>query len=339
VTVPDDDAASMAIDAGLRYGSDAEPGIARRRCGRGFTFVSSDRHQLDDATRARIDRLAIPPAWTDVWISADPDCHLQATGVDDRGRKQYRYHDRWREIRDEAKFDALVDFAASLSEVRRRVESDLSTRGLGRDRVTAAVVRLLDTTLIRVGSERYAAENETFGATTLEPGHVVRRRSGVRLEFVGKANIERSVPVTDADVVGVIRACLGLDRSQLFCFETADGSVVDLTAAHVNDYLVQTAGATAKTFRTWGATTRAVEHLARTVDADEPVERRFLAAVDVAAEALGNTRAVCRSCYVAPAIAEAVETGALAEAWASSRGGRWRTRAESTTAKLLSTTL
>ena len=332
----DDDWEAVAIAAGLRYTNDTAPGIARRRCGRGFTYHAADGSIPDDATRRRIDELTTPPAWRDVWISEDPDSHLQATGIDDKDRKQYRYHERWREIRDDAKFAGLIEFADALTEIRKRVAADLATQALTRARSVAAVVRLLDTSLIRVGNERYAADNDTFGATTLETRHVTRVDASFRLDFVGKGDIEHSINVVDVELVAVISESLALKQPQLFCYTAGNGEVWDITSGHVNDYLTDTVGssASAKTFRTWGATAIAVRTLA-TVTADTPPKQGFLAAVDAAAGALGNTRAVCRNCYVAPAIASAAESGALADAWAASRAGRWRDRSESATAKLL----
>lgn len=332
----DDDWEAVAIAAGLRYTNDTAPGIARRRCGRGFTYHAAGGSIPDDATRRRIDELTIPPAWRDVWISEDPDSHLQATGIDDKDRKQYRYHERWREIRDDAKFAGLIEFADALTEIRKRVAADLATHALTRARSVAAVVRLLDTSLIRVGNERYAADNDTFGATTLETRHVSRVDASFRLDFVGKGDIEHSINVVDVELVAVISESLALKQPQLFCYTAGNGEVWDITSGHVNDYLADTVGssASAKTFRTWGATAIAVRTLA-TLTADTPPKQGFLAAVDAAAEALCNTRAVCRNCYVAPAIASAAESGALADAWASSRAGRWRDRSESATAKLL----
>ena len=332
----DDDWEAVAKSAGLRYTSDTEPGIARRRCGRGFTYRADVGSGPDDSTRLRIDGLAIPPAWRSVWISTDPESHLQATGLDDRDRKQYLYHERWREVRDETKFVRLIEFADALPEIRKHVAADLATRRLTRTRSIAAVVRLLDTSLMRVGTERYAAENETFGATTLESRHVSRVDQTFRLDFVGKGAIEHSVEVDDSELSAVISESLALDQPRLFCFASDDGALYDINSGHVNDYLADIAGsgATAKTFRTWGATAIAVRSLA-TARSDTAPEQEFLTAVDAAAEALGNTRAVCRNCYVAPAIAAAAESGALADAWASSRRGRWRDRAENTTAKLL----
>lgn len=331
-----EDGAAMAAAAGLRYGFDDVPGIARRRRGLGFSFHTPDGSAVPEADRERIDRLAIPPAWTEVWISVDPDNHLQATGRDDRGRKQYRYHDRWREIRDIAKFDQLGRFGARIDRVRRTVAADLaSTRdGLEQRRVVAAVTRLIDQSLIRIGSEQYAADNETFGATTLEPGHVTDRGDTIELCYVGKGDIERLVVVTDEAIQDVIRRCLALRPPQLFCFERS-GTHVDLTAAHVNEYLAAATGgvATAKSFRTWGGTVVATAFLAVADPASKP-DRCRIDATDAAAEALGNTRAVCRAAYVAPAVL-AAEPGDVAKAWRASRQGRWRTRAESATLRLL----
>lgn len=329
----DADPAAMAVAAGLRYVSTDEPGYRRRRCGRGFTYVSPSGTHVAGAERARIDGLVIPPAWTDVWICRTADGHLQAVGSDDRDRRQYLYHPRWREVRDELKFELLTDFADGLPDLRRRVADDLARPQHDRRRVVAAVVRLLDRTLIRVGNERYAADNETFGATTLEPRHVVRDSAGHRFEFTGKSGVERALLVADPDLGSVIDVCLDAPQPQLFWFDDGGGPV-DVNAGHVNEYLsaVAPAGVTAKTFRTWGATALAVEHLATASDGPD---RSVIDAIDTAATALGNTRAVCRSCYVAPLVIDAVESGALDEAWRASRSGRWRSRAESATRRLL----
>lgn len=326
-----DDPVACAEAAGLRYVTDQDPGIRRRRCGRGFTFLALDGATVATGERARIIDLAIPPAWTDVWIAPDPADHLQATGRDDRGRKQYLYHPAWRELRDEQKFTRLVGFADRLNDLRTRVEEDVAGEGLTERRVLAAVVRLLDTTLIRVGGEQYAADNDTFGATTLEPRHAVVARGRCRLEFTAKGGAERAIEVDDPQVVEVIVECIRRDQPQLFCFES--DRLVDVTAGHVNAYLSDIAApeVTAKTFRTWGATRIAVAHLATTPDGGD----QSLAAIDAAAAALGNTRAVCRSAYVAPRVLEAAATGELQRAWSASRSSRHRSRAESATAKVL----
>lgn len=327
----------MAEAAGLHYCSDDEPGIRRRRSGSGFRYLRDDRRPVAQRHRKRIEGLVIPPAWTDVWISSDPDSHLQVTGRDDRDRKQYLYHERWSEVRDQAKFDHLATFADALIEIRKQVDADLARAGLGRDRVAAAVVRLLDTSLIRVGNERYAAENDTFGATTLEPRHVHRLPGGYRLDFAAKSGVERMLEVRDPELTELIGASLRCRQPQLFCFRDDSGAVIDLTSAHVNDYLHAVGGpsVSAKVFRTWGASAVAIDHFCAETDPQDRSEQRCIEAVDVAAEALGNTRAVCRSCYVAPVVLEAAESGTLTKAWNRSRSGQWRTRPESTLAKIL----
>lgn len=323
-----DDAEELARSAGLDYDFDDAPGLSRRRRGRGFSYQNSAGRRLAVGQQRRVEALAIPPAWTDVWISPNPDNHILATGRDDAGRKQYLYHPRWREMRDERKYDELADFANSLVAIRRRVAAELDGDELTRLRAVAAVVRLLDRTLARVGNERYAAENETFGLTTLERRHVRRCGDHHVLSFVGKNGSDWLVTVDDPAAGAVIDECRARRTEQLFCFDGADGPV-DVTAGHVNEYLAAVAGSnvTARTFRTWGGTVLATEALAD--GADE------LGAIDLAAEALGNTRTVCRNCYVAPAVLAAAESGALDEAWRASRAGPWRSRAESATAKLL----
>lgn len=325
----DDDAAELARSAGLNYDFDDEPGLTRRRRGRGFSYLDRDGRVLPERERARIEALAIPPAWTDVWISPEPDNHIVATGRDDAGRKQYLYHERWREVRDEQKYSDLSTFADHLVEIRRRVAADLDGDELTRERSVAAVVRLLDQTLARVGNERYAAENNTFGLTTLEPRHVRRRGDHHVLSFDGKNGAAWKMAVVDPATRAVLDECRGRRASQLFCFD-ADNGIVDVTSAHVNDYLAELAGptASARTFRTWGGTVAAAEALARGADDVE--------AIDAAADALGNTRTVCRTCYVAPTVLEAALDGRLDRAWRSSRSGRWCSRAEGAVAKVLS---
>jgi DNA topoisomerase I len=333
-----DDPAAVAEAAGLVYVSDEEPGWSRRRRGRGFSYVGPDGNLAGPEERSRIEELAIPPAWTEVWIALDPDAHVQATGRDDAGRKQYRYHDRWRQIRDAMKFDRLAEFGLRLPEVRSDVGGYLADRGLGRRRVLAAVTRLLDQSLIRVGNEEYAADNDTYGATTLRPEHVRTSRRGMVLEFTAKGGLERSVPVRDPEVRSVIQECLAVAEGDVFCFE-ADGSVVDVTSADVNEFLRELAGDafTAKDFRTWGGTTHAAGHLGPLPLGEDPaaVDRDELAAIDAAAEILGNTRAVARSCYVAPQVPAAHRAGALGEAWRASRSTEWMTRPERVSAKVL----
>jgi DNA topoisomerase-1 len=325
--------------AGLRYVADGEPGISRRRCGRGFSYLDPAGGPVRSASvRERIGRLAIPPAWTDVWICTDEAGHLQATGRDDRGRKQYRYHDGWRAARDADKFEQLASFGLALPTIRRQVSIDLDRRGLPRERVIALVVRLLDETLVRVGNPQYALD-ESFGLTTLEGRHLGLERGSLIFEFTGKSGVEHEVTVTDPELVRAVRACDDLGGEQLFTYRKGD-AVIDVRSDDVNDYLRAIAGpeVTARDFRTWGGTSVVVEALGPlgpiTTEAAERT-RLFLEAVDLAAERLGNTRAVCRSSYLHPELADAFDDGRLAGAWRRARRSRWLTRAERATLHLL----
>ena len=332
------DPVEVAEDAGLRYVSDEQPGIRRRKAGKGWTYVRPDGSTVNGQQRARITALVIPPAWTDVWICPTANGHIQATGRDDRGRKQYRYHDRWREVRDADKFDQLGSFGAALPELRARLDADLGRRGLGREKVLALVVRLLDETLIRVGNDQYAADNESFGLTTMRPEHVDVGKEKVLFDFTGKSGQEHLVRLHDPELAPIIRRCEELGGQDLFSY-VSDGEVVDVTSTDVNDYLREQMGdgITAKHFRTWGGTVVATASLAL---GDPPEgrksgERAVLAAYDVAAEVLGNTRAVCRSCYVHPAIPDAYLSGELHGVWKRSRKTAGLSRSERTTLKLL----
>lgn len=339
LTVPAPDGAAVAEEAGLRYVVDAEPGIRRRRHGRGFSYRDAQGRPVSARDRARIDSLAIPPAWTDVWISPHPLGHLQATGRDARGRKQYRYHDTWREVRDADKFSRLLTFGEALGSLRSRLEHDLGS-GRGRDQVLAAVVRLLDQTLIRVGNEEYAATNETFGLTTLRPDHVeaVGSRS-FSMCFVGKSGVEHDVSVQDPKLARLVRRCHELDGQALFSYRSSDGTIEAVSSSDVNVYLHDIVGPeiTAKVFRTWGASAIVAEELATgdLPSTDRELERRIVGAIDLAAEQLRNTRAVCRQSYVHPVVLDAFREGGLHEAWLHSRSGGQLNRADRTVLRLL----
>lgn len=331
------DPAEAARAAGLRYVSDEEPGISRRGAGRGFTYRDGHGTIRDAATRDRIARLAIPPAWTDVWICPDDHGHIQATGRDDRGRKQYRYHDGWRAVRDADKFEQLATFGVQLAKVRRQVAADLGRRGMERERVLALVVRLLDETLIRVGNPQYARD-ESFGLTTLESRHVEVDGGEVVFEFAGKSGVDHEVAVSDRRLAELVRACDDLGGERLFTYREA-GEVVEVRSDDVNDYLREIAGPaiTARDFRTWGGTVAVVGALGPhpCPDAERGATSAFLAAVDEAAERLGNTRAVCRSSYVHPAVEVAHRDGSLHTAWRRSRRTRRLTRGERATLRVL----
>lgn len=302
--------------AGLRYSTDARPGIARRRAGRGFSYRGHDgRIVRDRSTLARIRALAIPPAWTDVWICPDPDGHLQATGRDDRGRKQYRYHARWRVRRDEQKFQRIIAVAQALPRIRRRCDRDLARRGLPRDKVLAAVVRLLELTLIRVGNDEYARLNRSFGLTTMRDRHARVRGSTVRFRFRGKSGQQHEVDVRDRRLAGIVGRCQELPGQELFQYVDEDGTIRDVASDDVNAYLRDAAGTevTARDFRIWAGTVLAYRSLrALEPTDDERVARRnVVEAVRQSAGMLRNTPAVARQSYVHPGVLEAYLEGAI----------------------------
>lgn len=310
------DGRAAAQSAGLRYSTDARPGISRRKVGRGFSYRRPDGALAREGpTLARIRALAIPPAWTDVWICLDPSGHLQATGRDARGRKQYRYHDRWRTGRDDAKFERLLDFARVLPRIRKHCEEDLAQPGLSREKVLATVVRLLETTLIRVGNDEYARLNRSFGLTTLRNRHAVVTGTRIRFRFRGKSGRQHEVGLRDRRLANVIRRCQDLPGQELFQYVGEDGEPHDVASDDVNAYLREISGAdvTAKDFRTWAGTVlayRALRALAPGTD-DRSARRNVVEAVRFTSDRLGNTPAVARKSYVHPAILEAYLEGSI----------------------------
>ena len=304
--------------AGLRYTTDAAPGITRRRSGSGFTyFTASGRVLKDPAELHRIRSLVIPPAWEDVWICSDPRGHLQATGRDARGRKQYRYHPRWREVRDETKYYRLIGFAQILPAVRRRTDADLRRQGLPKEKVLAAVVQLLEKTLIRVGNDEYARHNRSFGLTTLRDGHV--EVSGARLTFAfrGKSGVEHEVDLDDRRLARVVKACRDLPGYELFQYLDEEGKRQSIESSDVNEYLRDITGEdfTSKDFRTWAGTVLAAQLLKdfEAFESDAQAKRNIVEAVEAVAKRLGNTKAVCRKCYIHPAILETYLDGSLVQ--------------------------
>ncbi len=305
--------------AGLRYVNDERtPGIRRIGARKRFRYV--DPHGRTIADRAELQRikaLVIPPAWTDVWICPDPRGHLQATGRDARGRKQYRYHPRWREVRDEVKYGRLIAFAQALPRIRARADADLRKSGLPRDKVLAAVVQLLEKTLIRVGNEEYARENGSIGLTTMRDHHAKVRGETVRFEFRGKSGIAHAVDLRDARLARFVKTCRELPGYELFQYVDDDGARQVVDSADVNAYLREISGEgfTAKDFRTWTGTVLAAKALADvaafTSHAD--AKRKIAGAVESVAKRLGNTKAVCRKCYIHPAILDAYMDGATIE--------------------------
>jgi len=313
---PADDGRRIAREAGLRYATDTRPGITRRRSGRGFSYRDPDGAAIRDAdVLARIRALAIPPAWTDVWICPWPTGHLQATGRDARGRKQYRYHADWSARRGSDKFDRMIAFAAALPRIRARCERDLARDGLPREKVLAAVVRLLELTLIRVGNDEYAKLNRSFGLTTLRGRHATVHGSGIRFRFRGKSGKTHEVGLRDRRLAGIVRRCQDLPGQDLFQYVDDDGEIRDVASDDVNDYVREAGGGpfTAKDFRTWAGTVlayRALRALQPAPD-DRTSRRNVVEAMKVTADRLGNTPAVARGSYVHPAVLDAYLEGSL----------------------------
>ncbi len=313
------EAAQMAVEAGLVYVSDAEPGIRRLRAGKGFRYLTPENRRLAAAKELkRIAGLAIPPAYRDVWISLQPRGHLQATGRDARGRKQYRYHAEWRQVRDSAKFDRMVAFGEALPKLRRKLKRDMSLPGLPREKVLAVVVGILDATRVRIGNTEYARDNKSFGLTTLRNRHVSFIRDGrAVLNFRGKGGVQHEVHIDDKRIVQIVRHCQEIPGQHLFQYVSDEGQRCPIDSGQVNDYLREAMGDdfTAKDFRTWGATLHAITLLARTPIADNVSERalkgEIAAVVKQVAAKLRNTPAVCRKSYINPAVFDSWRSGLI----------------------------
>ncbi|HET8609153.1 MAG TPA: DNA topoisomerase IB [Burkholderiales bacterium] len=310
------DGQASATAAGLRYVADTAAGIRRLRCGSGFRYVNADGTAIRDrAEIRRIKALAIPPAWREVWICPLPNGHLQAVGRDQRGRKQYCYHERWREARDATKYGQMLAFGAALPRIRRRVANDIRRPGLSRTKVLATVVTLLDTTLIRVGNEEYARDNQSFGLTTMRERHVNVSGARIHFHFRGKSGKEHSIDVLDRRVANIVRRMLGLPGEVLFQYVNGDGERRNIEAQDVNAYLHAIAGTefTAKDFRTWAGTVLALQALRALPDSTTVTQakRNVGAAIETVATRLGNTKAICRKCYVHPDVIDAYLAGTL----------------------------
>ena len=308
------DSVEAAEEAGLQYVSDDRPGYARRAKNGEFEYLDTQGKTIRDEPRLlRIKRLAIPPAWTDVWICPSPTGHIQATGRDARRRKQYRYHERWRELRDENKFGRLADFANALPKIRRRVTRDMRLPGLPGQKVLATVVRLLERTFIRIGNEEYARANKSFGLTTMKDRHVKVKGPRLRFRFRGKSGRQHEVDITDRRIAKIVSKCQDLPGQALFQYVSDEGEVRDITSQDVNDYLreITNENFTAKDFRTWAGTILAT--IALNAQGEFKTKKQAKANVKTAicavAELLRNTPAICRKCYVHPAIVEAYLSG------------------------------
>jgi DNA topoisomerase-1 len=311
-------AVESAEMAGLRYVSDRTPGITRRRSGKGFTYLDVDGARIRDRrSLRRIKALVIPPAWSAVWICPLPNGHIQASARDAKGRKQYRYHARWREIRDESKFDRMIAFGEALPALRSRVDQDLAQTALPRSKLLATVVRLLELTLIRVGNEEYVRANESYGLTTLRERHVKVSGSTLRFRFRGKSGKLHEVEVTDRRLAGIVKRCQAIPGHELFQYIDDDGGQQSIGSSDVNAYLRDGTGQdfTAKDFRTWGGTLLAVQAL-RSSDrgtSEADAKRSVVEAIKRVAKRLGNTPATCRKHYVHPIVIEAFMSGRLGD--------------------------
>jgi len=303
--------------AGLRYISHLDAGIHRRRHGKGFVYVRGIRTVRDAATLIRIRNLVIPPAWEDVCICTDPRGHIQAIGRDQRGRRQYIYHPKWRQTRDQTKYEHLLDFARALPRIRRRVRRDLRLPGLPREKILAVVVQLLQSTHIRVGNAEYARENQSFGLTTLRDRHVRVHGNEIHFEFRGKSGVEHTIDLHNRRLAKIVRACQHLPGQELFQFVDDDGARHAIASDDVNEYLHALAGDgfTAKDFRTWSGTVLAAVALREcgACTSQSQAKKNTMIAITSVAKQLGNTKTICRKCYIHPAILSAYEDGTLLE--------------------------
>jgi DNA topoisomerase I len=325
--IPDDPVAA-ARAAGLRYTPDIGPGITRRRAGKGWSYIDPDGVVIRDAKELqRIRALVIPPAWSNVWINPDPRGHIQATGRDARSRKQYRYHANWRATRDETKFSRMIAFGEALPRIREHVAADLELPGLPREKTLAIAVRLLDESLIRVGNAEYARDNDSYGLTTLRDDHIDVSGSTVHFTFRGKSGKTQQIDVRDRRVARNISRMQDLPGEHLFQYLNAEGEPHTIGSEDVNAYLHQIAGEafTAKDFRTWGGTVLAARSL-RDLGAFESqtaMKANIIVAIDAVAARLGNTRAVCRSAYIHPAVLLGYESGELCLFNCDDEGDPW----------------
>ncbi len=316
--VPNTDPPAAAKAAGLRYVHDDRPGIRREAAGDGFRYLDAKGEPVEDeATLKRIKSLAIPPAWTDVWICPQANGHLQATGRDARGRKQYRYHPKWREVRDEVKYERMIKFGKALPQIRKEVDRALSLPGLPREKVLATIVYLLEATMMRIGNDEYARENKSYGLTTLRNRHVKIDGSEVEFRFRGKSGVYHDVKVHDRRLARIIQRTRDLPGQDLFQYLDDEGETHTVGSSDVNDYLRTITGEdyTAKDFRTWSGTVLAAMALQEfeAVDSDAQARKNVVRAIESVAERLGNTPSVCRKCYVHPAVLDAYLDGTMLE--------------------------
>jgi DNA topoisomerase-1 len=307
-----------AHDAGLIYVHGHEPGITRKKSGKSFIYFDPAGRKIeDDETLLRINQLAIPPAYRDVWICADPRGHIQAMGRDDRNRKQYRYHEKWREVRDQNKYDRIIDFARALPRIRKRVARDLARKGLPREKVLAAVVSFMEATLMRVGNDEYAKHNGSYGLTTLQDRHAKITGRRIHLEFRGKSGVEHEFDLNDPRLAHIAKACQDLPGQELFQYLDSEGNVRDIGSSDVNAYLREISGQdfSAKDFRTWAGTVLAAQALRQfePFGSRTQAKKNIVRAIESVSARLGNTRAVCRKCYIHPEVLNSYLDGSMVE--------------------------
>jgi DNA topoisomerase I len=310
------DPAKLAKESQLRYVIDDSPGITRKRTAKGFVYINAQGRVLRQTKHLRrIKSMAIPPAWEHVWISPWADSHLQATGRDVRGRKQHRYHPRWREVRDQTKFDRMSAFGRVLPSLRRRLKRDLARPGLPREKVLATVVKLLEATLIRIGNEEYARHNRSYGLTTMRSKHVKVKGTKIQFEFRGKGGKAFNLDFNDRRLARIVNHCQDLRGQELFQYVDHEGGHRTINSSDVNNYLreVTREDFTAKDFRTWAGTVLAARALRemKQVDSNAHIKRNLIKAIETVAKKLGNTRSVCRNCYIHPAVVDSYLDGTL----------------------------
>ena len=318
VTIITDPVAS-AKAAGLRYVTTSDPGIERKRVRGGFRYYAPDGKQINDLQLLkRIRALVIPPAWREVWICSDPNGHLQAAGRDQRGRKQSRYHPRWREVRNETKYERMILFGEALPIIRKQVEHDLARPGLPREKILATIIRLLETTCIRVGNEEYARENGSYGLTTMHNRHVAVKGSTITFDFTGKSGVHHTIDIQNRRLANIVQKCHDLPGYELFQYVDEDGHRHTVQSSDVNEYLHQISGEhyTAKDFRTWAGTVLAAMLLREfePYESQTQAKKNVIQAIKNVAERLGNTPTVCRKCYIHPAVLEQYYSGTMLQA-------------------------
>lgn len=322
VAAPDRSAPAESVEsakaAGLIYVSPEQPGIRRVKSGQGFRYVTPDgRSVTDKVTLGRIKRLAIPPAWQDVWICAKENGHLQALGKDARGRKQYRYHPRWREVRDDSKYNHMIEFAKALPRIRARVQKDLKRSGLPREKVLATVIKILETGLVRVGNDEYARDNKSYGLTTMQDRHAAIDGSTIRFQFRGKSGKHHKIEIEDRRLAKIVANCQAIPGQELFQYIDENGEPRDITSSDVNEYLheITHSDFTAKDFRTWGGTVLAAIALREfeKFDSKAQAKKNLVRAIEAVAQRLGNTPAVCKKCYIHPLILNSYLDGTMLE--------------------------